>query len=35
VLPFYRQQGLLRTVDGMQSMDQVTRAIERALASGG
>jgi adenylate kinase len=35
VLPFYREQGLLRTIDGMQSMDQVTREIERALASDG
>ena len=35
VLPFYREQGQLRTIDGMQSMDQVTREIERALASDG
>ncbi len=31
VLPFYREKGLLRSIDGMQSMDAVTRAIEAAL----
>ncbi len=31
VLPFYREKGLLQTIDGMQSMDAVTRAIEAAL----
>jgi adenylate kinase len=31
VLPFYRDKGLLETIDGMQSMDAVTRAIEAAL----
>jgi len=31
VLPFYRDKGLLRSIDGMQSMDAVTRAIEAAL----
>jgi adenylate kinase len=35
VLPYYREKGILRTVDGMQSMDAVTRAIERTLASVG
>ncbi len=35
VVPFYREKGVLRTVDGMQSMDAVTRAIEAALASAG
>ena len=33
VLPYYRDRGILRTVDGMQSMDSVTRAIERTLAA--
>ena len=31
VLPFYRAKGILRTVDGMQSMDQVTQDLEAAL----
>jgi len=31
VLPFYRDKGLLVSIDGMQSMDAVTRAIESAL----
>lgn len=31
VLPFYREQGLLVSIDGMRSMDAVTRAIEAAL----
>ena len=31
VLPFYRDQGLLVSIDGMRSMDAVTRAIEAAL----
>lgn len=31
VLPFYAGKGLLRTIDGMQSMDDVTRAIEAVL----
>jgi len=31
VLPFYREKGVLRSIDGMQSMDAVTRAIEAAL----
>lgn len=33
VLPFYRAKGLVRTIDGMQPMDQVTEAIEAALAA--
>src|SRR5690606_8480119 len=28
---FYRGQGLVKTVDGMQSVDEVTAAIRRAL----
>lgn len=31
VLPYYEGKGLLRKVDGMQSIDQVTRAIEAIL----
>ncbi len=31
VLPYYRAKGLLRTVDGMQSMGEVTRDLEAAL----
>jgi adenylate kinase family enzyme len=31
VLPFYRAKGVLRTVDGMQSMDEVTRDLKAAL----
>ena len=31
LLPYYRAQGKLRAVDGMASMDDVTRAIEREL----
>ncbi len=32
LLPFYAAKGLLRTVDGMAPIDEVTKAIERALA---
>ena len=32
LLPFYAAKGLLRTVDGMVPIDEVTKAIERALA---
>jgi adenylate kinase len=35
VLPFYAAKGLLRTIDGMRSMDEVTRAIEAALSERG
>jgi adenylate kinase len=35
VLPFYAAKGLLRTIDGMRSMDEVTRAIEAALPERG
>jgi adenylate kinase len=31
VLPFYRKKGLLQSIDGMQPMDAVTRAIEATL----
>lgn len=31
LLPYYRDQSVLKTVDGMGSIDEVTRAIERAL----
>lgn len=31
LLPYYRQQSVLKTVDGMGSIDEVSRAIERAL----
>ena len=33
ILPYYRQKGLLREVDGMAEMDEVTRQIEAALPS--
>lgn len=32
VLPYYEEKGLLRRVDGMQSVEAVTAEIERALA---
>lgn len=32
ILPYYRERGLLRTVDGMAEIDAVTRDIERLLA---
>lgn len=32
VLPFYRKQGLVKEVDGMLSIDEVTAEIDRALA---
>ena len=37
ILPYYRAKGLLRTIDGMAPLDQVTAEIERLLAdkSGG
>ncbi len=33
VLPYYRERGVLRTVDGMRSIDEVTAAIEQTLAA--
>jgi adenylate kinase len=33
VLPYYRGKGLLRRIDGMQSMDAVSREIETALGA--
>jgi adenylate kinase len=32
ILPYYRAQGILRTVDGMGEIDRVTEEIEAALA---
>lgn len=34
LLPFYRAKGLVRTVDGMRPIEEVTAAIERALGAG-
>jgi adenylate kinase len=34
LLPYYRERSLLRTVDGMGSIDEVTDAIDRAVAEG-
>ena len=31
ILPYYRDRGILRTVDGMGEIDDVTRAIEAIL----
>lgn len=33
ILPYYEQRGILRTVDGMADIDQVTRQIETVLAA--
>jgi len=33
ILPYYRTQGVLRTVDGMADIDDVTRQIEAVLAA--
>lgn len=32
IVPYYREKSILRTVDGMESIDEVTRQIEDALA---
>jgi adenylate kinase len=34
LLPYYRAKGLVRSVDGMQPIDEVTAAIGRALEAG-
>ncbi len=34
ILPYYRSKGLLRSVDGMEPIDEVTGQIEAALAMG-
>jgi adenylate kinase len=34
ILPYYRDRGILRRVDGMAEIDAVTRNIEEVLASG-
>ena len=33
ILPYYREQGVLKTVDGMADIDDVTRDIEKCLAA--
>jgi adenylate kinase len=33
ILPYYRAKGILRTIDGMAEIDEVTREIEAILAS--
>jgi len=33
ILPYYREQGVLKTVDGMADIDDVTRQIEKCLAA--
>jgi adenylate kinase len=35
ILPYYRARGILRSVDGMAPIDEVTRQIEGVLGSGG
>ena len=32
ILPYYRERGILRTVDGMADIDEVTRQIEEIIA---
>jgi adenylate kinase len=34
ILPYYRERGILRTVDGMADIDEVTRQIEAVLHEG-
>jgi adenylate kinase len=31
LLPYYRERGILRTVDGMADIDEVTRQIEQIV----
>jgi len=33
ILPYYRERGILKTVEGMDDIDDVTRNIERSLAT--
>jgi adenylate kinase len=33
ILPYYRERGILKTVEGMADIDDVTRNIERCLAA--
>ena len=33
ILPYYRERGILKTVEGMDDIDDVTRNIERCLAA--
>jgi adenylate kinase len=33
ILPYYQQKGLLRTVDGMKSVEEVARSIDSAIAA--
>jgi len=35
ILPYYRAKGILREVDGMADIDEVTRQIEAVLGAGG
>jgi adenylate kinase len=35
LLPYYRERGVLRPVDGMADIDEVTRQIETVLRAGG
>jgi len=35
ILPYYRARGILRSVDGMAPIDEVTRQIEAVLRSAG
>jgi adenylate kinase len=34
ILPYYRERGILRAVDGMAEIDSITREIEKILGSG-
>jgi adenylate kinase len=35
LLPYYEGRGVLRSVDGMADIDEVTRQIEAVVKSGG